>query len=87
MGADQAPAFPGDGGPTAQPSYFPPVGGYRFGLATIHPATVSAPADPDIQAGLADIEEKLPGLMAYVEPDNPGMHTTDTIDFVVILSE
>jgi hypothetical protein len=75
-GADQAPAFPGEGGPTAQPSYFPPVGGYRFALATIHPATVQAPADLDIQAELADIEEKLPGLMAYVEPDNPGMHTT-----------
>ena len=24
--------------------------------------------------------------MAYVEPDNPGMHTTDTIDFEVVLS-
>jgi hypothetical protein len=33
-GADQVPAFPGDGRPTAQPSYFPPVGGYRFGLFT-----------------------------------------------------
>jgi hypothetical protein len=32
-GADQAPTFPGDGSPTAQPSYFPPVGGYRFGLS------------------------------------------------------
>ena len=85
-GADQAPAFPDEGGPTAQPSYFPPVGGYRFAFATIHPATVQAPADLDIQAGLADIEEKLPGLMAYVEPDNPGMHTTDTIDFEVVLS-
>ena len=34
-GADQAPAFPDDGGPTAQPSYFPPVGGYRFALFTV----------------------------------------------------
>ena len=36
-GADQAPAFPGDGGPTAQPSYFPPLGGYRFGFVAIAP--------------------------------------------------
>ena len=35
---------------------------------------------------LAEMEEMLPGLMAYVEPDNPGMHTTDTIDFEVVLS-
>jgi mannose-6-phosphate isomerase-like protein (cupin superfamily) len=85
-GADQAPTFPGDGGPTAQSSYFPPVGGYRFGLVTVPPATVSAPADLDLQAGLAEMEEMLPGLMGYVEPDNPGMHTTDTIDFEVVLS-
>jgi mannose-6-phosphate isomerase-like protein (cupin superfamily) len=85
-GADQAPTFPDDGSPTAQSSYFPPVGGYRFGVFTIPPGTVVAPADLDLQAGLAEIEEKLPGVLAYMEPDNPGMHTTDTIDFEVVLS-
>jgi len=85
-GADQAPTFPGDGGPTPQPSYFPPVDGYRFGLFTVPPAPGSAPADLDLQAALAEMEEKLPGLLAYVEPDNPGMHTTDTVDFEVVLS-
>ena len=80
-GADQAPAFPDDGSPTAQPSYFPPVGGYRFGLFTVPPATVSAPAELDLQAALAEMDEKLPGLLTHMEPDNPGMHTTDTIDF------
>src|SRR5271170_7169553 len=85
-GADQAPVFPDEGGPTAQPSYFPPVGGYRFGFFTVPPGTASAPAGLDLQAGLAEIEEKLPGLLTYLEPDNPGMHTTDTIDFEVVLS-
>ena len=85
-GADQAPTFPGDGGPTAQPSYFPPVGGYRFGFFTVAPATVSAPAELDLQAALAEMDDKLPGLLTYLEPDNPGMHTTDTIDFEVVLS-
>jgi quercetin dioxygenase-like cupin family protein len=85
-GADQAPIFPDDGGPTAQPSYFPPVGGYRFGLFTIPPATASPPADLDFRAALAEMEEKLPGMLACLEPDNPGMHTTDTIDFEVVLS-
>lgn len=28
----------------------------------------------------------LPGLLTYVEPDNPGIHTTNTIDFEVVLS-
>ena len=85
-GADQAPAFPDDGSPTAQPSYFPAVGGYRFGLFTVPPATVSAPAELDLQAALAEMDEKLPGLLTHMEPDNPGMHTTDTIDFEVVLS-
>ena len=85
-GADQAPAFPDDGGQTAQPAYFPPVGGYRFGLFTVAPATASAPADLDLQAALGEMEHKLPGLLAHLEPDNPGMHTTDTIDFEVVLS-
>ena len=85
-GADQAPTFPDDGGPTAQPSYFPPVGGYRFGFFTVAPATVSAPAELDLQAALAEMDDKLPGLLTYLEPDNPGMHTTDTIDFEVVLS-
>jgi mannose-6-phosphate isomerase-like protein (cupin superfamily) len=85
-GADLAPTFPDDGGPTAQPSYFPPVGGYRFALFSVAPGTRSIPADLDLEAALAEMEEKLPGLVAYLEPDNPGMHTTDTIDFEVVLS-
>ena len=74
-GADQAPIFPDEGGPTAQPSYFPPVGGYRFGFFTVPPGTAPAPAGLDLQAALAEMEDKLPGLLAYLEPDNPGMHT------------
>ncbi len=85
-GADQAPTFPDEGGPTAQPTYFPPVGGYRFGFFTVPPATEPTPGDIDVEAGLAEMDEKLPGLPSYMEPDNPGMHTTDTIDFEVILS-
>jgi hypothetical protein len=35
---------------------------------------------------LAEMSEKLPDMLAYLEPNNPGMRTTDTIDFEVILS-
>jgi len=85
-GADRAQSFPCDGSPTAQPSYFPPVGGYRFGLFTVAPANIPVPAHLDLPAALAEVEEKLPGLLAHMEFDNPGMHTTDTIDFEVVLS-
>jgi mannose-6-phosphate isomerase-like protein (cupin superfamily) len=84
-GADQAPTFPDDGSPTAQHNYFPPVGGYRFGLFTVLPGSVSVPG-LDREAARAEMEEKLPGFLAHLEPDNPGMHTTDTIDFEVVLS-
>ena len=85
-GADQAPAFPDDGGPAPQPAYFPPVGGYRFGLFSVPPGSRSAPPDVDIEAGMREIDEKLPGLLGHMEPEDPGMHTTDTIDFEVVLS-
>lgn len=32
------------------------------------------------------MEKKLPGVAAHMEPDNPGMHTTDTIDFEYVIS-
>lgn len=85
-GADQPPTFPDDGAPTPQPSYFPPLGGYRFGFFTIPPATASPAAGLDLEAALAEVEEKLPGLVSHMEPDNPGMHTTSTIDFEVVVS-
>ena len=85
-GADEAPTFPDDGSPPAQGRYFPPVGGFRFGLFTLPPAGTTPPADLDIEAGMAEVEQKLPGMLAHMEPDDPGMHTTDTVDFEVVLS-
>ena len=39
----------------------------------------------NVEAGLAELEARLPGAGLYFEPDNPGMHTTPTIDFEVVL--
>jgi mannose-6-phosphate isomerase-like protein (cupin superfamily) len=85
-GADEAPTFPDSGSPRPAPSYFPPVGGFRFGLFTVAPDTVAMPEDLDMQLALAEMEGKLPGLAACLEGDNPGMHTTNTIDFEYVLS-
>jgi hypothetical protein len=38
-GGDAAPQFPGDGSMPDWHTYFPPVGGFRFGMLTIPPAT------------------------------------------------
>ena len=39
-----------------------------------------------MRAALADLEAALPGLFDHNERDNPGMHTTVTIDFEYVLS-
>ena len=38
-----------------------------------------------VEQALADIEDKLPGMVRYLDATEPGMHTTDTIDFEVVL--
>jgi len=86
-GADTAPSFPDDGSRPESVRYFPPVGGFRFGLFSIPPDdAVVVPEDLDIAAALAEFEEKLPGMAEYLEVDNPGMHTTATVDYGVVLS-
>lgn len=89
-GADSAPTFPDDGSPRPSTAYFPPVGGFRFGLFTVPPDGVPASAadiDPAvIEAAVKEMEEKLPGMVASMEFDHPGMHTTSTIDFEYVIS-
>ena len=86
-GADAAPRFPDRGDLPAHHTYFPPVGWFRFGHFTLPPAGgPGLSPDLDIAAALADMEEKLPGMTAHMEPDTPGMHTTATVDFEVVLS-
>jgi hypothetical protein len=47
--------------------------------------TASRRAAVDRHALLAEMEAKLPGLATHMERNNPGMHTTDTIDFEYII--
>ncbi|MCT7661626.1 cupin domain-containing protein [Mycobacterium deserti] len=85
-GADTTPQYPDDGSMPQWHSYFPPVGGFRFAILTFPPLFGSeAPADLDVEAALADVEEKMPGMLGYMDLSDPGMHTTDTIDFEVVL--
>jgi len=85
-GGDRVPSFPDDGAEPAQPTYFPPIGGFRFGMFSLPPASsVAAPQPGDLAAAASELEAKLPGLAGYMEPGNSGMHTTDTIDFEVVL--
>jgi mannose-6-phosphate isomerase-like protein (cupin superfamily) len=85
-GGDTAPQFPDDGSMPDWRTYFPPVGGFRFGMFTIPPETVAGGLDPsNVESAVADIEANLPGMLRYMDPSDPGMHATDTIDFEVVL--
>jgi mannose-6-phosphate isomerase-like protein (cupin superfamily) len=85
-GADATPAFPDDGTPPPTDTYFPAAGGFRFSLSTIPPAGTAARDDLDLDAANAEVERGMTGMLAHMEADDPGMHTTDTIDMEVILS-
>lgn len=86
-GADSTLTFPGDGSSPDAARYFPPVEGSRFAFFTIPPdGGAGAPADLDMGAALAEFEEKLPGMAEHLEIDNPGMHTTASVDYGVVIS-
>jgi hypothetical protein len=83
-GGDETSRFPDDGALPAHETFFHPVGGFRFLLFTVPPSG-APPAVTDPESARAQLEAALPGAMGYMEPDAPGMHTTDTIDFEIVL--
>ena len=83
---DQPASFPDDGSQPVARSYFPPLGGFRFGLFTVPPGEVAGFPEEEYKAAVAEFEQKLPGLASHMEPDHPGMHTTATIDYEYIVS-
>jgi mannose-6-phosphate isomerase-like protein (cupin superfamily) len=85
-GGDEAARFPDDGSQPRNPAYFPPVGGFRFGLFTVPPDATAMPDDLDVGEALAQLEGRLPGLAGHMEPENPGMHTTASIDYEFVVS-
>jgi mannose-6-phosphate isomerase-like protein (cupin superfamily) len=85
-GADATPQFPDDGSMPNWHTYFPPIGGFRFGIFTVPPGVAGSEMSAvNVEEALADLETKLPGMLQYMDATDPGMHTTDTIDFEVVL--
>ena len=85
-GADTPPTFPDDGSMPFAERYFPPVGGFRFVFFSVPPGDRSSPPDDlDFVSALTEMDEKLPGLTEYLEPEAPGMHTTASIDYGIVL--
>lgn len=54
-------------------------------LVVFPPDALMASPDFDPAAAGAEYMEKLPGLAECFEMDAPGMHTTDSVDYVMVL--
>ena len=86
-GTQPAPSVPWDGRnvATEHKSLLPEPGGTRLMLVTYLPdSAMAAPGFDPTDAG-AEYLERLPGLAELFEPNNPGMHTTDSVDYVIIV--
>jgi mannose-6-phosphate isomerase-like protein (cupin superfamily) len=83
--ADSMPTLPNAGVNGVKTTFFPPVGGYRFFLFTL-PHAAGDLDGIDIEASLREMQEKLPGVLETNEFDQPGMHTTDTVDMEIVIS-
>lgn len=70
--------------PTQRP-FFPGPGGTRVLYLRWPPASSTPEPVGDPEGLAAEAEDKLPGLMGKFEPDHPGMHTTDTVDYGICL--
>jgi hypothetical protein len=66
-------------------SVVPGPGGTRFFFVKFPPQSVFASSDFDPAAAGAEHLEISPGLAERFEPENPGKHTTPTLDYSVVV--
>lgn len=75
----------GNSDPTVDMNLFTPdPGGTRFRIVRFPPACEYNETDPE--AVRKEYIAKAPGLGDSLEPENPGMHTTDTVDYGIVIS-
>ena len=80
------PAAPVDGTDvvTEKSNYVPQVPGEtRLMIVEFAPDSVMTTIDPG--AAFGEFAEHVPDLAAAMEPDSPGMHTTQTVDYGIVL--
>jgi mannose-6-phosphate isomerase-like protein (cupin superfamily) len=84
---EATPRVPYDGNdPISEKSlYVPPLGETRLMLVTFPPDSVMMSSSFDPAAAGQEYMEHMPELAQTFELDNPGMHTTDTVDYGIVL--
>jgi hypothetical protein len=84
---EDVPALPYDGKDPMEErgSLVKGPGGATFQIVTFPPDSVMMSPDFDPQLAGEENLKAAPGIADRFEPDNPGMHTTPTVDFGVVL--
>ena len=67
------------------PGYFPGRAGSVFRIIELPPMDEGVTPIAMSEESLDEMQKKLPGFLEHVELDNPGMHTTDSIDYGIVL--
>jgi hypothetical protein len=70
---------------SATTTYVPAPGETRFLFVTFPPDSVMTGPSFDPAAAGAEFMDHMPELASKFEMDNPGMHTTDTVDYGIVL--
>ena len=69
-GSDESVKLPHDGSPPSTVGWFPPPGGFRFGVVVFAPEA-PPPPDLDMAEAVAELARKVPGLVEVLEPLEP----------------
>lgn len=85
-GTERLPVVPDHGAPNPDARWFPEAGGFRFFHMVLPPDGELLHAPADQEDALAQTEARAPGLLATFDPDDPGMHRSDTVDCLYVLS-
>ena len=67
---------------------FPGPGGTNFRLITYpgkRPEGYKPPPGVTYESGMKELDDKVPGMAQYFDKSTPGMHTTDTVDYGVVV--
>lgn len=84
-GTNETLTYPDDGSEPRHNEWFPPVGGFRFVEFVLAPDS-TPPADVDPAEAAAEVNRLFPGLLSTMQPDDPGMHRSATIDTLYVVS-
>ena len=71
--------------PVTGQSVVPSIGGTSMFVVTFPPDSVMTAPEFDPQAAGAEYGERLPGLAELFEAENPGMHTSHTVDYDIVI--